>query len=92
VLRGIFGPKREEVAGGGRKLHNEELHNFYSSSNIFRVISSVSRGLSQMCVCWRKIVKFLSSNSSGCSLVDVKSVSPITNYILAKLSNLWCSG
>jgi hypothetical protein len=31
VLRRIFGPKREEVTGGWRKLHNEELHNLYSS-------------------------------------------------------------
>jgi hypothetical protein len=28
VLRRIFGPKREEVAGGWRRLHNEELHNY----------------------------------------------------------------
>jgi hypothetical protein len=34
VLRGIFGPKRDEVTGGWRKLHNEELHNLYSSSII----------------------------------------------------------
>jgi hypothetical protein len=33
VLR-IFGPKRDEVTGGWRKLHNEELHNLYSSLNI----------------------------------------------------------
>jgi hypothetical protein len=39
VLRGIFGIKREEVRGG-RKLHNEELRNLYSSSNIIRVIKS----------------------------------------------------
>jgi hypothetical protein len=31
VLRRIFGPKRDEVTGGWRKLHNEELHNLYSS-------------------------------------------------------------
>jgi hypothetical protein len=31
VLRRIFGPKRDEVTGGWRKLHNEELHNEYSS-------------------------------------------------------------
>jgi hypothetical protein len=30
VLRRIFGPKREEVTGEWRKLHNEELHNLYS--------------------------------------------------------------
>jgi hypothetical protein len=28
VLRGTFGPKRDEVTAGWRKLHNEELHNF----------------------------------------------------------------
>jgi hypothetical protein len=39
-LRGIFGPKREAVAGGWRRLHNEELHNLYTSLNIIRVIKS----------------------------------------------------
>jgi hypothetical protein len=38
VLR-IFGPKREED-GSWRKLHNDELHNLYSSPNIFRVFKS----------------------------------------------------
>jgi hypothetical protein len=36
----IFGPKRDEVAGAWRRLHNEELHNFYASPNIIRVIKS----------------------------------------------------
>jgi hypothetical protein len=36
----IFGPEREEMTGEWRKLHNEELHNFYSSPNIMRVIKS----------------------------------------------------
>jgi hypothetical protein len=40
VLRRIFGPKRDEVTGDWRKLHNEELHNLYSSSNIIRIIKS----------------------------------------------------
>jgi hypothetical protein len=40
VLRRIFGPKREEVAGGWRRLHNKELHNLYASSNIIRAIKS----------------------------------------------------
>jgi hypothetical protein len=40
VLRRIFGPKRDEVTGKWRKLHNEELHNFYSSPNIIRQIKS----------------------------------------------------
>jgi hypothetical protein len=40
VLRGIFGPKTDEVTGGWRKLHNEELHNLYSSPSIIRMIKS----------------------------------------------------
>jgi hypothetical protein len=40
VLRKIFGPKRDEVTGGWRNLHNEELHDLYSSPNIVRVIKS----------------------------------------------------
>jgi hypothetical protein len=40
VLRKIFGPKRDDVTGGWRKLHNEELHNLYSSPNIIRLIKS----------------------------------------------------
>jgi hypothetical protein len=42
VLRRIFGPmrERERVAGGWRRLHNEELHNLYTSLNIIRLIKS----------------------------------------------------
>jgi hypothetical protein len=40
VLKRIFGPKRDEVTGGWRKLHNEELHNLYSSPSIIRMIKS----------------------------------------------------
>jgi hypothetical protein len=40
VLRRIFGPKRDDVTGGWRKLHNEELHNLYSSPSIIRMIKS----------------------------------------------------
>jgi hypothetical protein len=40
VLRRIFGPKREEIAGEWRKLHSEELYYLYSSPNIIRVIKS----------------------------------------------------
>jgi hypothetical protein len=39
VLR-IFGPKRDEVIGGWRKLHNEELHNLYSSPTVITIIKS----------------------------------------------------
>ena len=40
VLRKIFGPKRDEVVGEWRKLHNEELNYLYWSPNILRVIKS----------------------------------------------------
>jgi hypothetical protein len=40
VLRRIFGPKRNEVTGEWRKLHNEELNDLYCSPNNFRVIKS----------------------------------------------------
>jgi hypothetical protein len=36
--RRIFGPKRDEMTGGWRKLHNEELHDLYSSPSIIRII------------------------------------------------------
>jgi hypothetical protein len=38
MLRIILGPKRDEVAGGWRKLRTEELHSFVSSPNIIRMI------------------------------------------------------
>jgi hypothetical protein len=40
VLRRIFGPKRDKVIGGWRKLHNEEFHNLYCSPSIIRMIKS----------------------------------------------------
>jgi hypothetical protein len=40
VLRRIFGPQRDEIVGGWRKLHNEDLHNLYFSTNIIRIIKS----------------------------------------------------
>jgi hypothetical protein len=40
VLRRMFGPERVEVTGGWRKLHNEELHNLYSLTNIIIMVRS----------------------------------------------------
>jgi hypothetical protein len=44
VLRGIFGPKRDEKTRGWRKLHNEELCGLYSSPSIIRIIKSRRMG------------------------------------------------
>jgi hypothetical protein len=43
VLRRIFGPKRDEVTGEWRKLHNEELRNLYSSPSIIRIMKPLGR-------------------------------------------------
>ena len=43
VLRRIFGPRRDEVTGDWRRLHNEEINVLYSSPNIVRVIKSRMR-------------------------------------------------
>jgi hypothetical protein len=40
VVSRIFRPEKEEVMGGWRRLHKEELHNLYASRNIVRVIKS----------------------------------------------------
>jgi hypothetical protein len=40
MLRRIFGPKRDEVTGGWRKMHNEEIHNLYSSPSIIRIFKT----------------------------------------------------
>jgi hypothetical protein len=40
VLRRIFGPRRDEVTGEWRKLHNEELHDLYSSPSIIRIMKA----------------------------------------------------
>jgi hypothetical protein len=42
VLRRIFGPKRDEVTGEWRKLHNEELHDLYSMPSIITIIKARS--------------------------------------------------
>jgi hypothetical protein len=44
VLRRIFGPKRDEVTGEWRKLHNEELRDSYSSPSVIRIIADEMGG------------------------------------------------
>jgi hypothetical protein len=60
VLRRIFGPKGDEVTGGWRKLHNEGLHNLYSSPSIIRMIKSRRMRWSGNAIrmrCWWEIQK-----------------------------------
>jgi hypothetical protein len=44
VLRRLLGPKRNEVTGGWRQLHNEKLHDLYSLRNIITMIKSMRMG------------------------------------------------
>jgi hypothetical protein len=57
VLRSIFGPKRDKVTGEWRKLHNGELHIFYSSPNIIRQIKSRRVGWVDMWHAWERTEK-----------------------------------
>jgi hypothetical protein len=43
-LRRVFGPKKEEVAGGWRRQQSEELHNLYTSQNIIKEMKSSGMG------------------------------------------------
>jgi hypothetical protein len=45
----MFGSKRDEVTGGWRKLHNEELHNLYSSPSIIRMIQVKEDQMGRVC-------------------------------------------
>jgi hypothetical protein len=65
VLRRIFGSKRDGVTGGWRKLHNEELHNLYSSPSIFRIIKSRSMR-------WAGHVAQMGEKRNVCRLLVVK--------------------
>jgi hypothetical protein len=50
----IFGPKRDKVTGGWRKLHKEELHDLYSLPNIIRIIKSRRMILADMWYEWER--------------------------------------
>jgi len=68
VLRRIFGPKREGVAGSWKRLHNEELHNFYASPCIVRVVKSRRLRFAGHVACmkrWKMHMKFWSENLKG---------------------------
>jgi hypothetical protein len=66
VLRRIFGPKREEVVGGWRRLHNEKFHNLYTSTIIIRVIKSRSMR-------WAGHVAHMGENKKRAQNIDRKT-------------------
>jgi hypothetical protein len=63
VLRRIFGPKRDGVMGGRRKLHNEELHDLYYSPSIIRIIKLRMRGVEHVARMEEKINAYRKSVS-----------------------------
>jgi hypothetical protein len=68
ALRRIFGPKRDDVTGEWRKLHSEELHNLYSSSNNIRQIKSRQMRWAGHVACMgveRKLYKVLVGKREG---------------------------
>jgi hypothetical protein len=68
VIRTIFGPKRDEVTGETRKLHNEELHILYSSPDIIRQIKSKTMRWAGHVACMgeeRNVYKVLVGNPEG---------------------------
>jgi hypothetical protein len=68
VLRRIFGPKRDEVTGEWRKVHNEELHNLYLSPDIIRQVKSRRMRCVEHVACMgeeRKVYKVLVGKPEG---------------------------
>jgi hypothetical protein len=51
----IFGTKMEETVGDRRRFNNEDLHNFYSSSNFIRMIETETLKLAELVACMRNI-------------------------------------
>jgi hypothetical protein len=91
VLRRIVGPKREEVPGGWRRLHNEELHNLHTLPNMVRVIKDgeVGRACSmhgrneRFTQFWSENLKGR-DNSEGLGIDEI-----ILEWMLGKLSVDW---
>jgi hypothetical protein len=73
VLKKIFGPKRDKLRVGWRKLDNEELHNLYSSPNITMINSRRGRASSmnvgrEMRYALEVLVSYGSKSSSSCKI------------------------
>jgi hypothetical protein len=87
VQRRIFGHKRDERAGGCRRLHNGELHNLYASPNITRVIKQRMRWVGHViCLGGEMHTKFWSGNHKRGSHMEHQGVDGrmILEWILGK--------
>jgi hypothetical protein len=82
VLRRLFGPKRDEVTGEWRKLHNEELHILYSSPNIIRQIKSRS-------IRW---ARYMARMGEDRKVYRVLVAKPEGNRPLTRSSSRWKDG
>jgi hypothetical protein len=84
VLRRIFGPKRDEFTGGWRNLHNEKLHNLYSSPSISRMIKS--RRMSRAGHVARMVKK-----RSACSILIGKpeGMRPLEKHRRERMASKW---
>jgi hypothetical protein len=77
VLRKIFVLKRDEVTRDWRKLDNDELHDFYSSPNIIRIIKlKRMRWAEHLARMWRSVYRILARNREG-------------NRSLGRLRRMW---
>jgi hypothetical protein len=66
VMKGKFGPKRDEVTGGWRKLHNKEFYNLYSSPSTISMTKSRS-------VRWAGYVARMGTKRNSCRILVVMS-------------------
>jgi hypothetical protein len=88
ILRRMFGPKREEVAGGWRRLHNEELCNLYATPDIIWMIRARRMGWVGQVTCMaemRNTYKILVRNLEGkrqCQINEplLKTFEPVADF------------
>jgi hypothetical protein len=83
MLRRIFGPKRVEVSGGWRKLHNEKLHDLYSLPSIIRMMKSKRMR-------WARHIVYIGAESNACRILVWKPESEwlILRWILERYNSV----
>jgi hypothetical protein len=79
VLRRIFGPKCDEVTGKWKKLHNEELHNSYSSLNIRKIKLRRLRWAGQCVQVYEPFV-YIYQDKFACNLLHLNTENVIFHF------------